>query len=60
MNEKIALRAEDAEEFKKIKRDEKIKEKAVDAKIVQEEKKLRQIEEELRRVVSEKAERMKE
>lgn len=60
LNEKIAARSEDVEEFKKIKRDEKIKEKAIDAKIAQEEKKLRQIEEELRRVVSEKAEQMKE
>lgn len=60
LNEKIAARSEDAEEIKKAKRDEKIKEKAIDAKITQEEKKLRQIEEELRRVVSEKAEQMKE
>lgn len=60
LNEKIAARSEDAEEFKKVKRDEKIKEKAVDGKIAQEERKLRQIEEELRRVVSEKAEQMKE
>lgn len=60
LNEKIAVRSEDAEEVKKIKRDEKIKEKAIDGKIAQEEKKLRQIEEEFRRVVSEKAEQMKE
>jgi hypothetical protein len=60
INEKIVARSGEVEEFKKVKRDEKIKEKALDSKIAQEEKKLKQIEEELRKVVFEKAERMKE
>jgi hypothetical protein len=60
INEKIAAKGTEVEEFKKVKRDEKIKEKAVESRIVQEEKKLKQIEEELRRVVGEKAERMRE
>jgi hypothetical protein len=41
--EKVAAKNEEVEEYKKIKRDEKIKEKALDNKIIQEEKKLKQI-----------------
>jgi hypothetical protein len=60
LNEKVGAKSEEVEEYKKLKRDEKIKEKAVDGKIAQEEKRVRAIEEEFRRVVAEKAERMKE
>lgn len=43
INEKIAAKSGEVEEFKKVKRDERIKEKAVESKIQQEEKKMRQI-----------------
>lgn len=45
ISEKVAAKSQEVEEIRKVKRDEKIKEKALDNKIIQEEKKLRQIEE---------------
>lgn len=60
INEKVATKTQEVEEIRKVRRDEKIKEKAFDNKIIQEEKKLRQLEEELRKVVAEKVQRMQE
>lgn len=60
ITEKVTTKTQEVEDVRKVKRDEKIKEKAFDNKIIQEEKKLRQIEEELRKVVAEKLQRMQE